>query len=658
MPRMGRLWLACSLLCVMPTTASAKWTRLQAPNFTLVGEVSESTLRRMAQHLERFRLALLQALPGTPASAVPTTVIVFGSTKSLAPYRPQFEGRPVEVAGYFLGGEDSDVIAVNGELGDAALATVYHEYGHAVTANQVGYLPPWVGEGIAELYETFETSNGERRALIGRAPGHHVQLLRQMTLIPLRELFGITHSSAEYNEGRRRGVLYAQSWALVHYLAFGAPQRSGQLQKFIAALSLASNQEEAARVAFGADLAALERELREYVAQFAFSALQLDFDQKLDVATSARGQAVSDDEAAVVLADLLGRLGREEEARASLTRFAKNASTSARAAVAMAMLELRKGDSAQAWKVLEPFAGAPADDAAVQSVVARTLIARLSTASLDRAERDSATALARTALTRVMDLQPDQAYPAAMLGYVELARGEDYTRAETLLARASTLAPAREDYRVLHAEALARQGNLQRATEILGALLARGARAETRAAARAALGHVARLRAAKDAPAVEGRVDEALRLPDELGNLVGVTGSAATVTTTRSEPVPAVVPQLRKPGSGESRLLGVFRAIECRADFFTLVFDTESGAARVGSKRFDEIEFITYRSQSPGEVACGPVAQPTRALVTYRSGSAEAGGDQRLLGTAVAVELLPDDYTPPLAPDPTSTGPR
>ena len=36
-----------------------------------------------------------------------------------------------------------------------------------------------------------------------------------------------------YNEGDRRGVFYAESWALVHYLLIGNPQRKGQLGAYL-----------------------------------------------------------------------------------------------------------------------------------------------------------------------------------------------------------------------------------------------------------------------------------------------------------------------------------------------------------------------------------------------------------------------------------------
>ena len=45
---------------------------------------------------------------------------------------------------------------------------------------------------------------------------------------------------------------------------------------------------------------------------------------------------------------------------------------------------------------------------------------------------------------------------------------------------------------------------------------------------------------------------------------------------------------------------------------------------------------------------CGPWPKPVRVLATYRARAASAAASD---GDAVAIELLPDDYTPPREQD-------
>jgi hypothetical protein len=62
----------------------------------------------------------------------------------------------------------------------------------------------------------------------------------------------------------------------------------------------------------------------------------------------------------------------------------------------------------------------------------------------------------------------------------------------------------------------------------------------------------------------------------------------------------------------------------------------------VSTKAFDQVEFLTYRSEPPGQVACGARTRPERIYLTYRAAGGAAGTD----GVAVAIELLPDDFEP------------
>jgi hypothetical protein len=124
--------------------AHAEWTRLRSPNFVFSGDASERQIRRVAQQLEQFREVMARALPdaavGSPA---PIVVIVFANDRSFTPYKPRFQGRPIEVAGFFQGGQDLNFIAINGDLDAFALRTVFHEYSHFLLSSTLGAVPVW-----------------------------------------------------------------------------------------------------------------------------------------------------------------------------------------------------------------------------------------------------------------------------------------------------------------------------------------------------------------------------------------------------------------------------------------------------------------------------------------------------------------------------------
>ncbi len=229
---------ALALVCLAPRAAMAKWTTLRTENFLFVGDASERDIRATAQRLEQFREVMLRALPAGAGvtSPVPTVVIVFASDRSLAPYRPLFEGRPIEIAGLFVQRDDVNYVAVNAAAYRQAFDIVLHEFSHFLLGNWLGRAPVWVNEGLADVYSTFQERDGGKSAVLGAPHVERLQTLQAGSFIPLRDLIAVDHTSQMYNEGSRRGMLYAESWALVHYLAFGNQARAPQLATFLKAV--------------------------------------------------------------------------------------------------------------------------------------------------------------------------------------------------------------------------------------------------------------------------------------------------------------------------------------------------------------------------------------------------------------------------------------
>ena len=104
------------------------------------------------------------------------------------------------------------------------------------------------------------------------------------------------------------------------------------------------------------------------------------------------------------------------------------------------------------------------------------------------------------------------------------------------------------------------------------------------------------------------------------------------------------MPDLRPVRAGETRVLGVFESVGCGQDQVVLRVITDRGPVHLEAKAFSDIEFISYRPDPPKSVACGPAERTLRVLATYRP--FEARSPAGIDGYAVAVELIPDNYTP------------
>jgi tetratricopeptide (TPR) repeat protein len=480
----GVLVLAC-----VPADASAKWTRLHSQNFVFIGEVSEGRIRRTAQKLEQFRDMLARVLPGAVAiSPAPTVVVVFPNGWAFAPYAPP--GRTSDLVGYSASWEDVNYIAINAGRAELADSIVFHEYTHLLVGNTLGEVPLWVNEGFAELYATFQEESGGRSAVIGAGRGYHVGQLRSRRLIPIADLIAIDDRSPEYNESTRRGMLYAQSWALMHYLSFGPAERQSQLTGYLTSLQSGQPSNDAFARAFGTDLSALDRELTEYVRRISVPTVRVQFSQRIGIDTTLRGEPMDDLEGESYLGDLLVRIGRPDDARVHLKRVIDKDSTRARAIAAVGLIELEAQRPEEAVALLERAAALAPEDASVLGMLGRALLARV---QQTRGRGDASAASleqARLVLERATRLAPDAAHVFAMLGEVALFGGTDHEGAVSSLSQAVRMAPSREQYQLRLAEALLRTREFDRAVSYLTVLATRGRAPQIRDAARTLLGTV------------------------------------------------------------------------------------------------------------------------------------------------------------------------
>ena len=522
-------------------------------------------------------------------------------------------------------------------------------------SNSVGPLSPWAGEGLAEVYEMVQDRDGGTKAVVGRAPAQHIELLQASTLIPIRELMAIDHDSPVYNEGNRRGVFYAQSWALVHYLSFGNPARAKQFSHYLSSVRSGSAPQAAFTEAFGADAATLDRELFEYVRQHLFPAVVFDFGEKVAATTVPRGQPLDQIDADIYVADLQSRVGRDEEARTRLAAILKQKPDAARATTSLGLQLFRANQLDKALPLLEQAAAQGLTDSWIQMAYGRALIARLGDQT-DAAAREITLRQARTVLSRAVDLDANSAFAAGLLGYVELASNTDLPRATALLERAVRLAPSREQYRLFLAQALMQQRELAKATDQLGPLVASGRDPQTRTRAREMLMQIGDLRNPTPAASAAANAQPTatdLQALASLSRLAVETPSApgappapsAPPSRGPAQPLPTFRPDLRPVGAGETRALGEFRAIDCVQGTIVLVLQTDSGPLLLRARQLGDIDFISYRNDAPGSVSCGPLSTPQRVLATYRAGAAGTSASATA-GDAVAIELLPDNYTP------------
>jgi len=570
--------------------------------------------------------ALVGMLAAESTSGPPdTTVMVFRDRRAYVPFQPIYDGKPQPVAGYFASGPMNYITLLAAAEGDSQ-SVVHHEYVHLAMNRAVGQMPAWISEGLAEFYSTFDVTDGGKTAQLGGMLQRHLWTLQQ-TLLPLATLAAVDHGSPYYNERDKSSVFYAQSWALVHYLQLGKERKyAARFAPFLSAIADGVPFARACATVLGVTPELLEEELRNYVFAPVLYRAAIALPDRISRLERTPPSVVPDAEVHALLGDLLHRLDGRPAAREHLEHALAIDANLALALAALARLEADAQQPARARDLALRTPGAP-------SFVSEYYRAEALEQVAVNPEADAVEIVA--ALRSAVALHP--AFAPALASLASRLAGTIAGRDEalTLVAKAIAVAPAREDYVLQQARLYLLKGETKTARTRLGPLLARGSTPQIKAAARELMGHAARLEAAasENAPAPP--------MPPEAA--AAPSADRASAPATAPDAPTDFMPLLRSSVAGEMQTWGTLAAIECGSDGIVVTVAASGAALKFRAKAFADVDFISYRNDLKGAIACGPqAAMPV--LVTYRPAA-----DATTAGVAVAVEYLPAGYRRPPA---------
>lgn len=469
-----------------PLHAAAEWRALRSNHFQVIGDVSAGRLRDVALRFEQFREVVTQLLPAAlRAGSAPVVVIVFPDARSYRPFMPVAKGRTMLVDGFFVDGADTNYITLNIEAGEEAFPVVFHEFSHLLLSSAFAHAPLWFNEGLAEYFSTFEVTDGGRRVRLGKPLKRHVALLRERRL-KLSQLFAIEPDSKEYtHEGIERDLLYAQSWALVHYARHADHRRFSSLESLARRLADGDEVDASVRATYAMGLETLDAEVQAYVRKQIYDYVEVTSAASVLVRVDSEANTIDAADVDTWLADLLAHLQRGPEAIPRLERALKVRGDHPRALATLGMLRVRQGDRREGLPLLERAAAAGPDVESVQFEYGWAL-ATEEVFDAARAQR------ARAAFERALALRPG--YPAAiqMLASV-YGRTGDYARMRDLLVPFVKATPDNQDAALQLAAALLGLGDIPAARALVGPILARPRDTDTRERARTLLGQIAKL---------------------------------------------------------------------------------------------------------------------------------------------------------------------
>jgi len=256
--------LLLPLIVLLSLAAEPKWIRISTPNFEVLSSAGERETRNTLQYFEQVRDFFLKFNGRAPKEPAPVTIVIFGSEKEYAPYSLN-----QSAAAYFIPRSDRDYI-VMGRTGELAEHIATHEYTHLVTQHAGLRYPPWLSEGLAELFSTFTIMNGS--IAIGDPIPERIIELRESQWVPLATIMAADHDSPYYNESGKAGSLYNEGWAAVHLIGTTKEYRP-KFAAFLNAVANGASSADALQTVYGKTVRAFEDELRGYIGQGAFNHL-------------------------------------------------------------------------------------------------------------------------------------------------------------------------------------------------------------------------------------------------------------------------------------------------------------------------------------------------------------------------------------------------
>ncbi|HEU4403344.1 MAG TPA: tetratricopeptide repeat protein [Candidatus Polarisedimenticolia bacterium] len=456
------------------------WIQVQTTNLILFSDAPQEQTVRIGADLERFRVALSRSHPTFSfRSTRPTFIYVFRSAAAFRSYAGAKGGSRIFEAGVFLPREDANYVAMETE--HDASRIIYHEYMHYFLHNNLPSIPRWFDEGVAECYSTFRVD--EKGAQLGLPIEGHLRWLAEHPLIPLHDLFAVESTFTLQEEEARTGTFYAQSWALVHDLLWGNPQRRPQLSAFLDGLQRGLSLEDAFRAGFPAGYDDLQTEIARYVSQRKFPYNTMPFEtQSADA--KARVTPMARDEVLYRLGDLLAQLSvdRGAEAEEHFQAATKINPANAAAYAGLGLLRYRQDRFAEEAAFYDKAVALDPGNYLTNFRYARSLLHQPEAGARPETVRH-----ARELLNKVIALRPTFAEAYVELGMSYVTNLGEPAAGIAALEKARGLLPTRMDLPLNLVHLYLRAGDRARAQDLVDSVLSRGNDPVSLEAARLAL---------------------------------------------------------------------------------------------------------------------------------------------------------------------------
>jgi Flp pilus assembly protein TadD len=267
---------------------------MESPNFEMYTTTGDRSARDTLRFFEQIHSFFAQTMPTALGKPLPVRIVAFSSAKEYEPYR--FNSFAVA---YYHSTPDCDYIVMS-HTGSETFPVAIHEYTHLVVQHSHLNLPPWLNEGVAELYSTLRPL-GDKILVGALIPGRHQALLTDKW-VPLATILSADRDSPYYNEKNKAGSLYNEGWALTHMLALDNQYRA-QFSAVMRSISAGTPSRDALEQIYKKPLAAIEKDLMGYLRGGSFQGVLIPA-KLLKISDDLQGEAANPFEVKLLLTRL------------------------------------------------------------------------------------------------------------------------------------------------------------------------------------------------------------------------------------------------------------------------------------------------------------------------------------------------------------------
>ena len=343
--------LALVMLLSSPVCAKElhekKWLKATSANFEIYSRMGERDSLDLLRHLEVLRRMLAMTDRTRVKSPVRTLIVVAGNRKEF-----ELLGGDRDLGGLFLSGIRRNHILMRELRGMDEAGIVLHEYTHFLLHNSSSFhYPEWYQEGYAELLGQTEIKRGSVY-LFGH-PEERIWSLSAPRWLPAEQLIDPESVRSMTDEEQR--LFYAQSWALVHFLANRGddkPSTEKGLIRYSELRAAGTDKIKSFERAFDLDITTLNRGLRSYVFDDCCRVRKGPVEQFLEGFLPVVERAAPAD-AALALGQMSDAFGKHDVARDFFTGALLDDSTRAKAHAGLAHIDTEEDDLESARRHIE-----------------------------------------------------------------------------------------------------------------------------------------------------------------------------------------------------------------------------------------------------------------------------------------------------------------